>query len=312
MEKYASFFYYRNDPKFSDRYAWANNAVQDQSALIRVYTVCHSVCIVWTHYSMVESYRSNFRVITTNVFGVRILVNLRYDSFKLFVVNETHTVCIGNPLIWHWFTVVFVYLKNVHCWFVIVLLSLFIWKKSPLLIWLWFTVVFDYLKKVLCWFDIDLLLPLLFEKSPLLIWHWFTVVFVHLKKVLCWFDIDLLLSLFIWKKSPLLIWLWFTVLIVYLKNVLCYLTLIYCCFCLFEKKVLRWFDIDLLLSLFIWKKSTVDLTLVYCCLCLFVKSPSLIWQWMTVVFVYLKKSPPLIWLRFTLVIGIHFSTYSLS
>ena len=28
--------YYRNDPKFSDRYAWANRAD----------TVCHSVCIV--------------------------------------------------------------------------------------------------------------------------------------------------------------------------------------------------------------------------------------------------------------------------
>ena len=39
---------------------------------IRVYTVCHSVCIVWTHYSMVEPHSSNFRVITTNFLGVRI------------------------------------------------------------------------------------------------------------------------------------------------------------------------------------------------------------------------------------------------
>ena len=48
---------YRNVPKFSDRYAWANSADPDQTArssLIRVYTVCHSVCIVWTHYSMIE------------------------------------------------------------------------------------------------------------------------------------------------------------------------------------------------------------------------------------------------------------------
>ena len=43
-----------------------------RSNLIMVYTVCHSVCIVWTHYSMVESNSSNFRVITTNVLGVRI------------------------------------------------------------------------------------------------------------------------------------------------------------------------------------------------------------------------------------------------
>ena len=40
--------------------------VQTQIRLIRVYTVCHSVCIVWTHYSIVEPHSSNFRVITTN------------------------------------------------------------------------------------------------------------------------------------------------------------------------------------------------------------------------------------------------------
>ena len=36
-------------------------------------------CIVWTHFSMVEPHRSNFRVITTNVLGVRI--------FRKFTVN---------------------------------------------------------------------------------------------------------------------------------------------------------------------------------------------------------------------------------
>ena len=45
---------------------------QIRSSLIRVYTVCQSVCIIWTHYSMVELHSSNFRVITTNFFGVRI------------------------------------------------------------------------------------------------------------------------------------------------------------------------------------------------------------------------------------------------
>ena len=39
--------------------------VQTQIRLPRVYTVCHSVCIVWTHYSMVEPHSSNLRVITT-------------------------------------------------------------------------------------------------------------------------------------------------------------------------------------------------------------------------------------------------------
>ena len=43
-------------------------------SLIRVYTVCHSVCIVWTHCSMVElrTSSSNFRLVTTNFLGVRI------------------------------------------------------------------------------------------------------------------------------------------------------------------------------------------------------------------------------------------------
>ena len=46
--------------------------VQTQSSLIRVCTICHSVCIVWTHYSMLEPHSSNFRVILTNFLGVRI------------------------------------------------------------------------------------------------------------------------------------------------------------------------------------------------------------------------------------------------
>ena len=39
---------------------------------IRLLLVCHSICIVWTHYSMVEPHCSNFWVITTIVLGVRI------------------------------------------------------------------------------------------------------------------------------------------------------------------------------------------------------------------------------------------------
>ena len=47
--------------------------------LVRVYTVCHSVCIVWTHYSMVEPHSSNLKVIKTNFWGVRI--------FRKFMVS---------------------------------------------------------------------------------------------------------------------------------------------------------------------------------------------------------------------------------
>ena len=70
-----TFVGYRNDPKFSDRYVWANSADPDQTAprgAVRVYTVCHYVCIVWTHCSMVEPHSSNSRVITTNILSVRI------------------------------------------------------------------------------------------------------------------------------------------------------------------------------------------------------------------------------------------------
>ena len=56
--------------------------VQTQIRLLGVYTVCHSICIVWTHYSMIEPHCSNFRVITTNILGVRI--------FRKFTVNHWH------------------------------------------------------------------------------------------------------------------------------------------------------------------------------------------------------------------------------
>ena len=56
--------------------------------LIRVDTVCHSVCIVWTHYSMVEPHSSNFRVIRTIFLGVQIFrkftVHLPWDIFITF------------------------------------------------------------------------------------------------------------------------------------------------------------------------------------------------------------------------------------
>ena len=84
---------YRNESKFSDRYAWANSADPDQTApLIRVYTVCHSVCIFWTHYSMVEPHCSNFRVITTNVLGVRIFrkfTAVMIQSFRTDMPGQT-------------------------------------------------------------------------------------------------------------------------------------------------------------------------------------------------------------------------------
>ena len=48
-------------------------------SLIRVYTVCNSVCIFWTHYSMVKPPCSNFRLITANFLFVQI--------FRIFTVK---------------------------------------------------------------------------------------------------------------------------------------------------------------------------------------------------------------------------------
>ena len=62
---------------------WQTVQTQIRSSLIRVYTVCHSICIVWTHYSMVEPLSSNFRVITKKKFWVsKYLVNLRYKRIS--------------------------------------------------------------------------------------------------------------------------------------------------------------------------------------------------------------------------------------
>ena len=68
----AIFKHYRNGPVFGQICLGKQCRPRSDCSSIRVYTVCHSVCIVWTHYSMVEPHSSNFRVITTNLSGVRI------------------------------------------------------------------------------------------------------------------------------------------------------------------------------------------------------------------------------------------------
>ena len=54
-----------NDPKFLDKTGLGKQYRHRQKrCLIRVYTVYHSVCIFWTHDSVVKRYCSNFRIIT--------------------------------------------------------------------------------------------------------------------------------------------------------------------------------------------------------------------------------------------------------
>ena len=73
------FYYPRIRAKDEDQLT--NNADRSDCSrsLIRVYTVCHSICMFWTPYSMVKQlYNSNFRVTTANFSGVWI--------FRIFTV----------------------------------------------------------------------------------------------------------------------------------------------------------------------------------------------------------------------------------
>ena len=64
--------------------------------LIRVYTFCHSVCSVWTHYSMVEPHSSNFRVTTTNFLGVRIFRKSKKISNDQELIQSDPISCPQN------------------------------------------------------------------------------------------------------------------------------------------------------------------------------------------------------------------------
>ena len=62
-----------NFPKFSDRQVLANNADQDQSSLIKVYTVCYFICLFHHHYSNV--YRT-LQCITRTFFTQTVLCKI--------------------------------------------------------------------------------------------------------------------------------------------------------------------------------------------------------------------------------------------
>ena len=57
-----------------------------KQCLIRLYVVCNSLCIFWTHYSKEKPSYSTFRVIITNILGVRI--------FRKFTGIHCFHVCI--------------------------------------------------------------------------------------------------------------------------------------------------------------------------------------------------------------------------
>ena len=70
---------YRNHPVFGQTSLGKHQTAPLGAILIRVFTVCHSVCIFWTLYSMVQPHCSNFRIITFS--SVRILRSLTVNHY---------------------------------------------------------------------------------------------------------------------------------------------------------------------------------------------------------------------------------------
>ena len=64
--------------------------------VIWVYTVCHSICIIWTHYSTVETHSSNFRVITRNFLGVRISRKFTVGIIGISISSRSSITCSWN------------------------------------------------------------------------------------------------------------------------------------------------------------------------------------------------------------------------
>ena len=87
---------YRNDPKFSDRYAWANSADPDQTAPRGVVWLGTTLLAIpsasfLTHYSMVKPHSSNFRVTITNFLGVQIFRKFTVPVSQQLLYNTTST-----------------------------------------------------------------------------------------------------------------------------------------------------------------------------------------------------------------------------
>ena len=70
-------------------------------SLIRVYTVCHTICIFWMHYSMVKPSCSNFRMIKPHFSGVRIfrVVTILWTTVQNLEHSDTPKMVSYEP--WH-------------------------------------------------------------------------------------------------------------------------------------------------------------------------------------------------------------------
>ena len=103
---------YRNDPKFSDRYAWANNADPDQTPRGAVWSGSTLFTIPSASFGLiVEPHSSNFRVIRTNFLGVWIFRKFTVPTIVCSTATDCYSItypCVRGSSHWVvlflWFT----------------------------------------------------------------------------------------------------------------------------------------------------------------------------------------------------------------
>ena len=76
------------------------------------YTVCYSVYVFWTHFSIVKPRCSNFRMITTNFLGVRIF---RKCTVLMCLVSRHNQVVDTWPIIMSFLPYINIVLLILHC-----------------------------------------------------------------------------------------------------------------------------------------------------------------------------------------------------
>ena len=69
----------------------SRQTVENQIRLLRVCTVCHSVCIFWVHYFVIKPNCSTFRIVTANFSCVRIVSFQLTWAFRL-IVSPSSTI----------------------------------------------------------------------------------------------------------------------------------------------------------------------------------------------------------------------------
>ena len=94
---------YLNVPRFPDGWVVGTQCrprsdCSWRSSLIRVYTVCHSICTFWTHYAKVQPPCSNFRTITANFSIVQnVLISDDPENPKNLNTNYEKYYQVFNP-----------------------------------------------------------------------------------------------------------------------------------------------------------------------------------------------------------------------